>query len=728
MNFFRKYQRILLMVVSVMTIASFSFFGTFSAFAPSEKIVDQEIGRAIDGSPIMERDVKGMIRFLSLGGTNVIEKDLIVTGMASILAEQYFDNIREEFEARLQKVKTYKPYTHPQLPFLSAEEIWKQFIPELSIHLGELKKKLGSPQTFNLYCRLYLDQIAFPPHLLKRVLSYKQQQFEWVQPDPLMTESRLALFGFKSLEDWFGQAFMKHVSCFLINAALMAQQKGYEISTDEARADLFQNALYTLRSQTQQQDRSYQDAQEFLHHQLRVSGVEEATAIKIWKRVMLFRRMFEDVSQSVFLDSLTYQQFGAYAGERALIELYQLPQSLRLKNFQALLKFQFYPDAVSPKNRSDFSRLPRHFLSSTELEKRVPELVVSRFHLEVAKVSKDEIAQRITLKETWEFEMSDAGWTILNQEFPILGKKEEMNRQDRFQRLEALDPEFRLKVDRFARTQIVTAHPEWIEEVFQKAVSEKIQVAIRSQGPTDPFVDIDNPEALLKSLSAAPVGESLPLFTSSEDVFYKITVLEKPSGKEVMTYQEADSFLDQLLDKQLEDGYVVIREKNPELFQLKNGSWKPFHEVKDQVGARVFSDVLKKMNEESLSLNHYSSHRLASFMQAAEKDIREKGDESPYLKPSGDPLKDQWLLVKNTTTVKRSDSVGLPKEEMFMAKEGDWSSISTPLNGDLAFFRVLSLQGNEDPMTDQLAEGQGILSMDAKRFLMHKILEQIDLK
>lgn len=141
MNFFRKYQRILLMVVSVMTIASFSFFGTFSAFAPSEKIVDQEIGRAIDGSPIMERDVKGMIRFLSLGGTNVIEKDLIVTGMASILAEQYFDNIREEFEARLQKVKTYKPYTHPQLPFLSAEEIWKQFIPELSIHLGELKKK-----------------------------------------------------------------------------------------------------------------------------------------------------------------------------------------------------------------------------------------------------------------------------------------------------------------------------------------------------------------------------------------------------------------------------------------------------------------------------------------------------------------------------------------------------------------------------------------------------------
>lgn len=728
MKFLRKHQRSLLIVISVMTIASFSFFGTFGTFAANEKVVDKEIAKAIDGSPIMERDVHAMIRFFSFGNADVVERDLLATGMASILAERYFDAIQDEFQARLDKVKRYKPYAHPQASFLSAEEVWKRFIPQMTLHLADLKRSEASPQTFALYCRLYLDQVAFPPDILKRVLSYHQQQYGWIQADPMMTEQKLALFGFQTLEEWFGEEFMKRACFFLINTALMAQEKGYAISSEEARADLLQKALYNLQSYGQKQDATYQEANEFLHHQLRVAGIDESGAIKIWKRVMLFRRMFNDVGQAIFLDPLTYEQFAAYAGESASIELYQLPERLHLRDFRSLLKFQFYLDAVAPKNRGSYAKPPSQFSSVAELEKRFPELVQSRFYLEVAKVTQEEVAQKVTLKETWDFEMSDAGWEFLKLEFPILEKNNPFDRESRFRALEEIDPDLRLKIDRHTRSQIVAAHPEWIEEALQKASFEKVRIGIRSRGAVYPFLNVEDPSALLTHLQQGSVGEILPIFTLDQEMFYRITVLEKSEKKEIMTYEEAlqDDLLGELLDKQLEEAYTAVRKKEPELFQLKEGGWKSFKDVKDLVGMKVFSDFLKGITEQTVDLNYYSSHRLSFYMEEAKKSIKDKGDSSPFVKSTGDALKDQWLLVKRPATIKRSDPTSLSKEELFTANEGHWSSISMSPNGDIAFFRLLGREVSQEAFENQVSEGQRILSMDAKRFLMHQLLERID--
>lgn len=726
MNFLRKHQRLLFIIISVMTIASFSFFGTFSSFATAEKVADKEIAKAIDGSPIMERDVQGMVRFFSFGNSDVMQRDLFSTGMASILVEKYFDSIKKEFQARLEKVKRYRPYAHPQLSFLNAEEVWKQFIPQLNLHLAELKKSDASPETFALYCRLYLDQAAFPPDILKRVLAYQQQQYGWMEPDPLMTEERLALLGFRSLEEWFGEEFMKRACCFLINAALMAEKRGYEISTEEARANLLQNALHTLQSQVQKQTVSYQDAHDFLREKLRFSGVEETTAIKIWKRVMLFRRLFEDVSQAVFLDRLTYEQFASYAGENASVELYKLPDELHLENFRAFLKLRFYLDAVAPKSHP-FCPLPTHFSSPEEVEKKFPELVQNHFHLEVAKVTKEEIAQKITLRETWDFEVSDGGWECLKKEFPLLNKVGEHDRESRFQILERVERDIRLKIDRFARDQIVKAHPEWIEEALRKKPFEKVEAKIRSRGATYPFLDIEDPSHLLSHLHGGSIGEQLPVFSSKEESFYRITVLEKPKKKELMTYKEAlqNDLLGELLDNQLEGAYSSIRKKDPKLFQLEDGSWKPFEKVKNEIGAKVFSDSFKEVEAASANPADYSAKYLLAYMEGAKKNIREKGEESPFLKPAENRLCDQWLLSKKRVTIKRSDATFLPKEELFTVAEGSWSSVCTPVNGDISFFKLLSRKANEDRFNQQIDQGQQILGMDAKRFFMHQILESM---
>jgi hypothetical protein len=506
LNFLRKHQRIFFIVITTMIVISFSFFGTFSTLGSGDKAPDREVGKALDGTPIMEREVQTMTRFLSMGETAFLQNEFIGTGLAGILGEKYFNEIKDEFQLRLARAQKFRPYQHPEAPFISAAGIWQRFAPYLYNHVQELKSAQLTPESFTLFCKLYLDQATFPPHLLRKVLHYQEQQHHGIHHDPEISEERLALFGFQSPEEWFGPKFLERMCEFLMNSAIIAQEKGYQISSEEARADLLQNALFTLQAYTQKKDLTYADADEFLRQQLQMSAIDETTAVKLWKKVMLSRRLFDEVGQGVFLDDLTYKQFAAYAGETVAVDLYQLPEALRLLNGRELQKFQFYIDAVTSKNRSKF---PPAFLSPEKVEAKFPELVHSRFLLEVSKVSKEDLSlNKVTLKETWDFEMSNEGWGVLKKEFPKLKGEE-----GRFEALEKLDNETRLKVDRFARSYIVSKHPEWLEEALFEASKEQVSVGIRSKGATPPFDDVDDPSELLEKLYAAYLNDRLPLFT-----------------------------------------------------------------------------------------------------------------------------------------------------------------------------------------------------------------------
>lgn len=729
MHLLRKYQRVLFLIISIMTIASFLFFGTFTGGSAEVALPDKEVAKAVDGSSIMQREVQAMTRFLSLGTTDVVEKDLLGTGLASILVEHDFENVGVEFQARLDQLKRYKPYVHPQAPFLSASAIWERFNPQMNEHLATLKTCTASPSSFSLYSNLYLTQAAFPPSMLKHVLNYQQQQYGWIVPDQQMTEQRLAILGYQTLDQWFGERFMNLVSEFFVNAAIIAEEKGYRISTEEAKADLLQLSLKTLKGYTQKQEASSQEAQDFLQQQLHLCGLDEITAIKLWKKILLFRRLFEDVGHSVLLDPLLYEQFAQYSGEKASIDLYQLPELLRFKDFRALLKFQLYLDAIAPKNRGNLKGLSHYFLSAEELEKKVPELVQSRFELEVARVSQEDLNQKVTLKETWKFEASDKGWELLVQQFPQLKRKPAQSSEERFHILEATDAALRVKMDHFARMQLITLHPEWIEEKLQMLTPEKVNVALRSHGATAPFVDIEEPSALLHALYHGVEGETLPVFASAQGSYYRIKLIKKADKKQIMTFKEAlqANVLDELLDRQLEEGYETVRRKDPQLFQEANGRWKPYREVKDQVGAKLYADLLKAIAPESLELPHYCGRRFAAFMREAKKSIQNQGENSIFMVKTGDPLKDQFLLTRRTMDVKRSDALTLSKEELFKNEVGSWSSISTPSNGDVAFFHLIErASSSQEVVAEKVEEGQKILGVDAKRLLLHQILKRME--
>src|SRR5690349_17936420 len=239
LNFLRKHQRIFFIVITVTIVISFCFFGTYSTLGHREEIPDREVVRGVNGAPIMQQELsvlcrlienspfdpidlekRGMPNFLNDG---VIEKDFLNTGLGAMLAKNYFDALKPDLDLRQKKIRQFRPYAHPRAAQISAEAAWARFSPSLLTHLRMLKEKgeQATSETLAMMSQLYLDQASLPPTLLKQILTMQQSQLG-VQPDPVLAHSDLGLFGFKSIEDWFGPCFISLIAQFILNVAQIA--------------------------------------------------------------------------------------------------------------------------------------------------------------------------------------------------------------------------------------------------------------------------------------------------------------------------------------------------------------------------------------------------------------------------------------------------------------------------------------------------------------------------
>ncbi|HSW86879.1 MAG TPA: hypothetical protein VLG49_05200 [Rhabdochlamydiaceae bacterium] len=784
LSFFRKHQRIFFVVTSVVIIISFSFFGTFSAFLSTEKVSDRVIGKAVDGSPISEREVDAIVRFLATAyedrgmsqkrmlnvlNDSVICKDLLASGMGAMIAERYFQEIKPEFEERLKKTKHYRPYRHPQAPFLAAEVVWEQFNPNMNKHLTALKEKIGqaTPETFSLLCDLYIDQSHLHPDILKRILMYQQDQYSWLQRDPTLPYENLGLFGFESLEDWVGKPFLEIAAQFLINCSIIAEQKGYHVSLEEARSELFQNARIGLQRVAGNNEFSSSDVVEYVRNEFRSLGIDETTAVKIWKKVMLFRRMFQDVGNAVLLDHLAHRQFQSYADDTVSLDIYELPLHLKFRDLRSMLKFQAYLEAISaaPKNQIAALDLPKQVLKPEELEKRCPSLVKRRFLLEFSEIDKDQIALKISLRETWDWQLKDEHWEKLIKEFPILAKNDARTREERFQILDKLDDKTRLVVDQFSRANIIESHPEWIAEAFESRPAQTKAIGLRSKGGVLPFEGLEDSSELAQLLQAAPIKDEidssraaieaqnrLAQFTANGKKYYKIAVVKRAPQKEIVSFEEADAdgTLDDILDAKLQEAYSDTRKKDPGTFQESDGSWKPFEHVKDQVALKVYAELLRAIEDDARKdgesiddvpvSDFYASHRLASYVREAKNKIEKNIDEPRFIKiaeeaNSQEHLFDEELsiqaqcrLIKTHKEVRRAEEISFGTQKIFESPIGSWSSIAVNPSGEIVFFHVLDRFHPDNSDEERITEAQHLLSMDAQRLLMHQMLDQIQEK
>lgn len=764
LNFFRRYQRFFFIVTTVVIVISFSFFGTYDSMMSSPTQTDEVVMTAIDGTRVYRSDLNQMAFFLQtdshdkasnrgVWGYNflndgVIREDFLKTGLAEQLISRHGDLLAGDFGSNLAREKRYVPYRHPQVRFIGAESVWTTFSPAL-MKQYDLLRASSDPLDANAVqarIRLFLAEKEFPGEALRQILAFQQQQYDWVQPDPNLDRINLNLFGYRSLEDWFGRHFLHLISQVIIDGSALAEQRGYSVSDEEALADLVRLARQSFEQNRQSPFLGVTNTSEYYFEQLRRMGMTEADVVRIWKRVLLFRRLFQDVDQSVFVDQFAYRRFNDFAQEGAEIELYELPPELQLAGFEDLQRFEVYLDLTAKRSgwdRQSPLSLPTEPYSIDELATRAPELVQREYILRIASVDRQELQSRVGIRDMWKWQTEN--WTSLKQEFPSLGAV--LSETDPLEVLEQVDASTRRRVNEKARTAIVAAHPEWVEEALAEASPRQETVGVRLKGGALPFEgDIDR-ATLISLLEAAPLtseteepSTELGNFTADNQTFYRVTVVEKPTEPRILSFAEArrDGTIEGLTVAKLEEHYQKLRSGNVTRFRDDKGEWKPLREVRDEVASSYFAGILRYIEDayddlgtvvgeaEPITPDRLAPYRLIHKMQANQAQLK-SDPEANVTESTGDNwYQDQWNLNKRFVTVRRDEPNGFAIAPVLAMESGSWSNVSAGQTGSLQFYRVTQKTGaKEESLRDQMDAGQNIIGNEAQRGLMNELLDEI---
>ena len=64
---------------------------------------------------------------------------MLESGLAVVIAAPYLTEIGQELQPSLDREKRYKPYTHPRAPFLTSEQIWTYYAPDVKTNFDRLR-------------------------------------------------------------------------------------------------------------------------------------------------------------------------------------------------------------------------------------------------------------------------------------------------------------------------------------------------------------------------------------------------------------------------------------------------------------------------------------------------------------------------------------------------------------------------------------------------------------
>lgn len=741
LNFFRKYQKFFFTFVAVMVTTSFVFFGSFNAGmeSPSQR-ADKVIGKSIDGSDLRFLEISALSRFLASdrddvanGGTpnffndGVIRRDLIIPGVAEILVKEGFDLLKGGLSEKLQRIKNYRGYEHPAAPFVSAKSVWQRISPDLTHLWSQLQTtETVEPSSFGQIARLYQLQSTLSTEWLRKILMMQEQQYkQWLQPDPRLRQEDLSLFGFHSLTDWFGKNFVDLMAEFIHNASIVAEENGYWVSREEAKGDM--KRIFAETSQKLQEAKwdglfSYQD-------QLRMLGMDESEAIGAWQKVLMFRRYFQDMCNSTFMDRMPYAEFASIASEKATVDLYQWPESLKLTSALDLLSLETYVDSVAQKS-SDLLGLPNVFSSISEVEKRAPEMVATLYKAKVIAVDKREASFRAPLKEVWKFETESATWDLLKKEFTFLQstKGSDKTSEDRFKLLSQLDPSQRTKVDLYSRRLLIEKHPEWVKEALDAAPGKDTQLTL-SAGAIH-LAHVKDPArlgSLFQKILTTPelALTELQQFESGDAVF-RFENIEKISDPSIKTFKEAiaDGSLARLVDKNLASKFPKLKAKLP-----VEKADKGLEEVKEDIAVLLLKDLKIAIDRENIDEGSFVSQRMAVLASRARDDLMKNPQAPRWIKQDEDTaLTSQFKLECVEKQVSRSAEEVWKSKELFDLAPQQWTPVHLASDGGVVFTYLKNRQITNEPVLEKLKLGKEKIGADIQCLLAEKIFARMQEK
>jgi hypothetical protein len=737
LSFFQKYQKAFFILVTFLIIASFAFtgvFDTYMAYESSPK--DRKVAENIDGSAILSSTLQNLTRMIAtdrrdldkgvtpnLCNDGVIRNDLIASGVAEMIVDEYFDVLKDDLSVRLERAKNYRGYENPDAPYISARVAWEQFVPSFTTEWQALKEqKEVTRDTFSHLSQLYQHQATCPPELIRRVLMQYAKQATWLKPDPYLQYADMALFGFHSASDWFGPNFVEIAASFILNVAKYAELKGYQVTLEEAKADIARN---------------FQESQQRINlktltlgDHLRSLGLDEKKAAEAWRSVLLFRRYFQEVGNATFIDQLPYKDFAAFTREEFVIHKYEWPESLHLKTAQDLIDFQVYLSAITGQI-NQFS-LPNTTLPMDMIVENAPELVQSSYRMNIASVTLDEIGLRAPLKAVMDWQLESNNWDLLVYTFPFLEKANTL--EERFKSLEKLTSANRVKIDQFARKEWAKKQPELIAKMLLETPVNETVVSIAKGWIS--LSEIEQPKELSALIESAAEGdclvkELLERYSDQGKTFYRFTNIEKEKDRHVLTFQEAKDLgvMSLVSDRFLESEYKKNRAKHASLFQAKDGEWKLYSTVKEEIAKIVFGDLLKKIGKNKETLANYAHFRLEKAANDALVAIQKNPFDKSWVSDENKAdVLNQFKLAKKTTTIQRTTKDEWMLNQVFTMNPNEWSPVYVPADGNVSFFFFEKRQPSSEPILEQITMGQEVIAADAQRYVAKTMLSKSRLK
>ena len=701
----RKYQKSIFAVVAFMVIASFSFFGTYGAMqSESHKEEDVVIGKVLDGSDLSSKDVAQLVRFLDTdfhdimngdgrGGANllndgVLRNDILKSGLGSLVFDAYKSEIGEELSKKTRKFKEFRPYVHPS-KFLSFEGMLSQFAPNYYEDFQNFRMAREEREAFETLAKLYVDQTIFPAEMMRKMMLYVEHQYSTMAAgDPNLRSVDLSLFYAKNVTDWFGPKFLEKVSHFIINGAAYASMQGYKVSLEEAKSSLMQIGARHLKELDPARTITNEDLHKFYKQQVSQLQMLEKDVIRTWQKILVFRKMLDEVGNSIFVDSVLYKEFSEFASKGAKIEIYRLPLALRMKKPEDAMKLESYLEGVSKKRGQTV--LTEEFASIDDIKNNVPELVEKRFLVMVAALKKGSLTSEIGVRKTWDWQLNQENWDVLKEAFHELNKCTSFETEERFAYLQGLDESLREKIDQFSRKKILEAEPELVKEKLSMIHPQTRLLAITLAGRDEILPGIVDRVSLLDLLETE--SEKLSCYSENGEDFYRIEIIDRGSLWEVLTFEEANSrgILESLFKKkEIKENLVAAQE--------------------------MLVPYMKKIAQEVIA----GDEGMVGDVSGSDKGTGPR--ESLNLKS---PLEKQWNLQKEELRITRKMAHPLFDEKLFSMKEGEWSEVVSSIDGPF-FFHVLETFVDTSEVARKMEEGRALLGREAKEDLVKELLQKI---
>lgn len=691
LGIFKKYQKFIFAITAIFVCSSILLFGLFpknTSVVKDPVLFKTNSGRKIKQSlfnglksVLLTNNGEDLLYGQTLGmqffSENVFARNLVETHLLSLIAHKKASELSETWKQQLEREKQFKTYTHPEAPYLNAENVWAKHAPNIKDKLDQLRHETDFEKAFKIRMELFLEEAQFSPFALWQFLSEQQSEYHWIARDENLMPQSLSLFGYRSLQDWFGESLINSVCEFILQINSEAKEKGYTVSLQTAEEDLMkQNQLHFEQLQYLGL-KEFSDPESYFYAKVNRLGMTKMQLISLWREILTFQNYFTEVANAPLLDELTLKSFEDYALEQMEICRYVPPKELTFSSFKELCQLEVYLEALG-KNINDLS-LNFTVKQIDEIASQSPGLVEEKIEVQYQEVNSHAAALAVKVQDVWSWKLNKDNWLLLMSQFPKLQLDENASEEECIKLFDQLDYFTSMQIDQFVRQTLLKKNQGWVSEAFENAAIKTESVNVRKNGFKMPFKGLELSSKKGPFLTAffelayAEKKEPLEPISFDDLNYYRIVTVASKGEPKLVPY--AQLIEDKIPEKMLQQRLSKAHKEGPH----KEVS---FDLVKDQVFEEVFGGLKAAIaqnngqaytrNTSLLTEQFYCLHRMDYPMKEALEYLKQNPSESNTY-----AFNSLWQLVPNKEILVRHQNGSSEFDQLKKVAENEWTDLIT---------------------------------------------------